>query len=266
MAVCRVIKEGNYTVLDNYHLDDNRLSLKARGLLSTMLRLPNDWNYTIEGLSKLCKDGKAAVRSAVEELEELHYIRRQQLRGGAGTFGDNEYLIYERPYDSPLCENRTTVELPGNTPLCENPPTDNPSTENPSADNRTQLNTKIPSTKKPIPPKAPQGGRLREVKKAPDHEPEMFDRFWKAYPRKEDKQGAIAEWDKLKPDVELIREMLAALECQKASEAWQRNIGIPYAVRWLRRCRWEDEVRAAPHASALPSPTRVVDMQEVAEW
>lgn len=265
MAVCRVIKEENYTVLDNYHLDDKRLSLKARGLLSTMLRLPNDWNYTIEGLAKLCKDGKAAVRSAVEELEELHYIRRQQLRGGNGIFGDNEYLIYERPYDLPLCENRTTAAPPEDSPLCENPPTDNPSTENPSAENQTRLNTKIPSTKKPIPPKAPQGGR-RAAKKAPDHEPEMFDRFWKAYPRKEDKQGAIAEWDKLKPDMELIREILTALECQKATEDWQRRIGIPYAVRWLRRRRWEDEVYVPAKAPAGPSPTRVVDMQEVDEW
>lgn len=265
MAVCRVIKEENYTVLDNYHLDDKRLSLKARGLLSTMLRLPSDWNYTIEGLAKLCKDGKAAVRSAVEELEELHYIRRQQLRGGSGTFGDNEYLIYERPYDLPLCENRTTAVPPEDLPLCENPPTDNPSTENPSAENRTQLNTKIPSTKKPIPPKAPQGGR-RKPKKAPDHEPEMFDWFWKAYPRGEDKQGAIAEWDKLKPDRDLMRQMFAALAFQKKSDAWKKGIGIPYAVRWLRNRRWEDEVRALPRAPAGPSHTRVVDTQEVDEW
>lgn len=265
MAVCRVIKEDNYTVLDNYHLDDKRLSLKARGLLSTMLRLPNDWSYTIEGLTKLCRDGKASVRSAIEELEKYHYIRRQQLRGGSGTFGDNEYLIYERPYDAPLCENRTTVGPPDKAPLCGFPSTGNPPTENPLSENRTQLNTKIPSTKKPIPPKAPQGGR-RAAKKAPDHEPEMFARFWKAYPRKEDKQGAIAEWDRLKPDMELMREMSAALERQKSTEDWQRRIGIPYAVRWLRRRRWEDEVYIPPKATASPAPTRVVDMQEVDEW
>ena len=94
----------------------------------------------------------------------------------------------------------------------------------------------------------------------------MFARFWKAYPRKEDKQGAIAEWDKLKPDVELIREILTALERQKATEDWQRRIGIPYAVRWLRRRRWEDEVYVPPKTTALPSPARVVDMQEVDEW
>lgn len=265
MSVCRVIKEENYTVLDNYHLDDKRLSLKARGLLSTMLRLPNDWNYTIEGLAKLCRDGKASVRSAVEELEEYHYIRRRQLRGDGGAFGDNEYLIYERPYDEPLCENRTTEDLPKDEPLCENRTTGNPPTGKPSTENRTQLNTKIPSTNKPIPPKAPRRGR-REPKAAPDYEPEMFARFWKAYPCGKDKQGAIAEWDKLKPDMQLMREMSAALERQKASEEWRRDIGIPYAVRWLRNRRWEDEERTSPQAPTAPVPTHVVEIQEVDEW
>ena len=94
----------------------------------------------------------------------------------------------------------------------------------------------------------------------------MFARFWKAYPRGEDKQGAIAEWDKLKPDMDLMRKMGAALERQKASEEWRRNVGIPYAVRWLRNRRWEDETRALPRGPVGPSPTRVVDTQEVAEW
>ena len=71
----------------------------------------------------------------------------------------------------------------------------------------------------------------------------MFERFWKAYPRGEDRQGAVAEWDRLRPDMELMHVMSRALEQQKQSEEWQRNIGIPYAVRWLRRRRWEDERR-----------------------
>lgn len=82
---------------------------------------------------------------------------------------------------------------------------------------------------KDIPPKAPQW------------EPEMFARFWAAYPRGKDKQAAIAEWDKLKPDRKLMQVMSAALDRDKASDEWQRGIGIPYACRWLSHRRWEDE-------------------------
>ena len=73
----------------------------------------------------------------------------------------------------------------------------------------------------------------------------MFERFWKAYPRGEDKAGAAAEWDALKPERETMKIMGAALRRQKQSEDWQRGIGIPYAVRWLRRRRWEDEDKSA---------------------
>lgn len=74
----------------------------------------------------------------------------------------------------------------------------------------------------------------------------MFNRFWKAYPRGEDKQGAMDEWDRLRPDHETMLAMSRALCRQKASDDWQRGIGIPYAVRWLRRRRWEDEDKTPP--------------------
>ncbi|MEE1210609.1 MAG: helix-turn-helix domain-containing protein, partial [Parafannyhessea umbonata] len=93
------------------------------------------------------------------------------------------------------------------------------------------------------PPKAPQGAAW---------EPEMFERFWKAYPCKRDKASARREWDRLEPDRKLMKTMSAALARQKASEQWQREIGIPYACRWLRNRRWEDEIddASAPAASA----------------
>ena len=81
------------------------------------------------------------------------------------------------------------------------------------------------------PPKAPQGAAW---------EPEIFERFWLAYPRHEDKAGARREWDKLKADRELMMVMSAALDRAKASDEWQRGVGIPYACRWLRNRRWED--------------------------
>ena len=117
-----------------------------------------------------------------------------------------------------------------------------------------------------IPPKPPRGRAA--AKKAPDHLPEEFDRLWKAYPRGEDKQGAIAEWDKLKPDEATIYAMNLALLTQKATEEWQRGIGIPYFVRWLRHRRWEDEkLRSAPPDAgrAAKSPAEPYE-PEVRPW
>jgi len=97
------------------------------------------------------------------------------------------------------------------------------------------------------PPKAPQGAAW---------EPEMFERFWKAYPCKRDKASARREWDRLEPDRKLMLTMSAALKRQKASEQWQREIGIPYACRWLRNRRWEDELEDAPSPAAAPRDDR----------
>lgn len=97
--------------------------------------------------------------------------------------------------------------------------------------------------KKNSPPTAPQGAA---------HEPEMFERFWKAYPCKKDKASARREWDRLEPDRKLMRIMSAALERQKASDMWRREIGIPYACRWLKNRRWEDETGISPAAAAEP--------------
>lgn len=97
------------------------------------------------------------------------------------------------------------------------------------------------------PPKAPQGAAW---------EPEMFERFWKAYPCKRDKASARREWDRLEPDRKLMKTMSAALARQKASEQWQREIGIPYACRWLRNRRWEDEIDDASASAASPRDDR----------
>lgn len=105
--------------------------------------------------------------------------------------------------------------------------------------------------KEEIPPKAPRGASRREPKKAPDHKPERFKKFWDFYPRGESKQAAIRAWDKLKPSDDLINRMAAALKWQMKSEDWQNGIGIPYASTWLNGRRWEDEVK---QQSAEPMP------------
>ena len=110
-----------------------------------------------------------------------------------------------------------------------------------------------------IPQKPPRG---RAAKKAPDHLPEEFDRLWKAYPRGDDKQGAIREWDRLKPDEATIFAMKSALLLQMQTDEWQRGIGIPYFCRWLSHRRWEDE-----KLRSRPAEIRTVEAPpEVAAW
>lgn len=131
MSVFRIERTKDYTVMSNCHLRDKRLSLKAKGLLSQMLSLPEDWDYTLSGLAYINLESKDAIRSAVNELELAGYIQRHQTVKANGKFGANEYVIYERPQ-----------------PSSDKPLSENPSTGITSSDNPTQLNTKITNTKK----------------------------------------------------------------------------------------------------------------------
>ena len=97
MAVFRIERTKNYTVMSNYHLRDKALSLKSKGLLSMMLSLPEDWNYTTRGLAKICKEGVDAIGGALRELESAGYIVRHQMRDRQGRISDTEYVIYEQP-------------------------------------------------------------------------------------------------------------------------------------------------------------------------
>ena len=97
MAVCRVEKNKNYTTMSNYHLRDPCLSNKARGLLSTMLSLPETWDYTTRGLAKICKDGVDGITAQLKELEQYGYLVRHRIRDSNGRIVDMEYVIYERP-------------------------------------------------------------------------------------------------------------------------------------------------------------------------
>ena len=116
MAKVTVRKDKNFTVISNDIFKDNRLSFKAKGLLTTMLSCPKNWNYTIEGLSKLSTDGKASIRSALNELEEYGYLERKQLRNEKGAFTDTEYIVYEQPMsdfrktDKPTSDKRTQLD------------------------------------------------------------------------------------------------------------------------------------------------------------
>ena len=144
MATFRVKKTENYTVMSNHHLRNKELSLKAKGLLSQMLSLPEDWDYTLEGLSKINKEKVDAIRTAVIELEKQGYVKRHQTRDENGRMSSNEYIIYETPQEKPpSLENPTAVKPPSEKPLLENPTTVNPISEISASENPTQLNTNI---------------------------------------------------------------------------------------------------------------------------
>lgn len=112
MAVLRKRKRNNYTVIDNGIFKNRQMSLKAKGLLCLMLSLPDDWEYSLEGLATLSHDGKDSVRSALSELERLNHFKRVQLIEN-GKFTGVEYIISEEPMlEKPMSEN----------PISENPP------------------------------------------------------------------------------------------------------------------------------------------------
>lgn len=127
MSKVRVHKNGNFTVMSNYHFKERKMSLKAKGLLSLMLSLPDTWNYSISGLVTLSKDGKDSVMSALAELEKFGYLTRERVVNSKGQFSGIEYNIYEEPQQ--------------HFPISEKPILDKQKAEKPTAENAQQLNT-----------------------------------------------------------------------------------------------------------------------------
>lgn len=150
MAVFRVERNKGYTVMSNHHLRNKELSLKAKGLLSQMLSLPEDWDYTLKGLSLINRESIDAIRTAVWELEKAGYITRRQGRDEKGKMAAIEYTIYEQPQNTPELE-RPILENPttGN-PVLENPTTDKPTPENPTQLNKDIQKTDLPKKEKSI--------------------------------------------------------------------------------------------------------------------
>ena len=142
MAVFRIEKTRDYTVMSNHHLRNTNLSLKAKGLLSLMLSLPEEWDYTTKGLARICKDGVDSICAGVRELEEQGYVIRERVRNPNGQLGSIEYTILEQPRpperEKPEREN----------PVLDNPEQALPVLGEPGQGNTAQLNTKESSKQK----------------------------------------------------------------------------------------------------------------------
>ena len=130
MAVFRVEKNSGYTVMSNHHLRNRALSLKAKGLLSQMLSLPEDWDYTLQGLARINRESIDAIRQAIRELEQAGYIQRSRERDEKGRLRGADYVIFELPQPVPASV----------LPTLENPTLENPTQENPTLENPMQLN------------------------------------------------------------------------------------------------------------------------------
>lgn len=127
MSKVRVHKTANFTVMSNFHFKEKKMSLKAKGLLSLMLSLPDTWNYSVSGLVTLSKDGKDSVMSALAELEKFGYLTRERVTNSKGQFAGIEYNIFEEPQQQ--------------KPISENPILENENAENPISEKPTLLNT-----------------------------------------------------------------------------------------------------------------------------
>ena len=137
MAVFRIDKTKDYTVMANFHLRDKSLSLKAKGLLSLMLSLPEDWDYTTKGLAYICKDGVDSICAAVKELENAGYVQRKRNRNSQGRLTNVEYTILEKPISTPevpQSAKRDKSAKRNKSPKRENPVLENPVLENPRQD------------------------------------------------------------------------------------------------------------------------------------
>lgn len=137
MSVFKIEKNKNYAIMSNYHLRDKNLSYKAKGLLSSMLSLPDNWDYSLNGLCVISKESRDGIRSILKELQEHHYVEIEKVRGDKGYFEYN-YLIYEVPHFIDLENEQSNPDM-------ENPHLDTPNVEMP-----TQINTNIINTKKQI--------------------------------------------------------------------------------------------------------------------
>ena len=136
MAVFRVERNKGYTVMSNHHLRNKELSLKAKGLLSQMLSLPEDWDYTLAGVSHINREKIDAIREAIKELERAGYIVRSRERDEKGRLRGADYVIFEQPQTEPILD----------LPTLENPTLEKPTLEKPTLENPTQLNKDIQKT------------------------------------------------------------------------------------------------------------------------
>jgi len=228
--------------MSNYHLRDKSLSLKTKGLLSLMLSLPDNWDYTLSGLARICMEGKDAIRAAVMELEKAGYIQRGQTTTKDGKFSSNEYIIRERP----ITEEPSSEEPSLAQPLSENPTTGKPATDsttqiNKDSRNKEKQNTD-PSSKESFPfPSAPPAAteptaaRLPEAKgrKRTKHSRVStgeMDAYWEMIRENIDYDGLVRDYPCDAPQLDEMVELMVEAVCSKKKNLRVAGNDFPQAV------------------------------------
>lgn len=236
MAVIRVNKTADYTVISNTHFKEKEMSLKAKGLLSLMLSLPDDWNYSVAGLVTLSKDGKESVISALNELEQFGYLRRTKALDEKKRFAGYDYDIYEKPQ--------------AEKPFTENPHTENTSTENPpqlntNLSNTNQLNTNLSNTED-------------------NNISAEFEELWELYPRKKGKPQALKAYRKARKNGVTFEEVKQGIidYCRQIEALKTDAEFIRHGSTWFNNAGWEDEYIFTPRKAAAGSAPVVNDDSE----
>ena len=220
MAVVRVNKTGDYTVMSNTHFKERGMTLKAKGLLSLMLSLPDDWDYSVAGLVSLSKDGKDSVMNALTELEDLGYLKRTRLNDEKGRFAGYDYDIYEHPQTD--------------EPQQEKPCAENPNTENPSQLNTNTLNTKESN------PKEINNNTIESE----------FETLWKLYPRKEGKKNALAAYKRARKKGTTFEQVKDGVIAYAGVCTGRETRYIKQGSTWFNGECWNDEIGGANNGNA----------------
>lgn len=238
MAVMRIIKNNNFSIVPNAIIRDTSLSLKARGLFIFMLSLPEGWEFSVRGLSKIAGEGLDAIRSGLHELEEQGYLSRQRKRNAEGKLGDMEYILYEepqKPKPKAQTEETSTVAEP-----IQEIPTQAESTQINKDINNNRLNQEQREREEPK--------LLSRLNSQPlpletaQLQNEYFKRFWLMYPRKAKQFQAQLAWNALPVDVELYERILQAVEKYSKTRQWADKTYVPYPENFIDGKRWEDDI------------------------
>ncbi|MCI8411024.1 MAG: hypothetical protein HFJ40_00955 [Clostridia bacterium] len=239
MPTFKIEKNRDFTVMSNHHLRNKNLSLKGKGLMSFFLSLPEDWDYSLDGLVSVLKEGEDAIKTALKELKEHKYLKIVKSKDANGLF-DYTYEIYEIPYE----ENPE-----GENPALDNPALELPAVDTPVLENPPQINTNIININNKY--------NICSIS-------EKFEELWKMYPRKAGKASAFrhySNWIKGKfyagrkeklTDIEMrqaIEEYLGEIKENKTEEQFMKmgstffNEAIfEYANRYKKKQKEKSEV------------------------
>ena len=230
MAVFRIERTRDYTVMSNHHLRDKALSLKSKGLLSMMLSLPEDWNYTTRGLAKICKEGVDAIGGALRELEAAGYIVRHQLRDRQGRISDTEYVIYEQP--QPKAPD--TPQPDTASPDTENPYLPDPDTEKPAELNieksKTQKSNTQGSSTDSIPFRATAAARPPERKGRDSMSMEEMQDYRELILENIEYDHLCREFETYREDLDEIVELIVETVCARRKTTRIAGADFPHEV------------------------------------